>query len=565
VSGGLQGAPNGSERPGPEAPRPSGTFPIYEPSGVHFVRKRGLGGSLKWQVAVGLAMSILLVTTVLVFALHRTTFRMLREQHQSRAIAVAKSFAAQSLDALGSGDARTCATMAERAVRNVMQEEDVLGAAILKDGRVLGSSDGAETGRRDEAAWRQGSGASKPVVVEGADAGRFQVVAPVYGAGADGADPQLGAVRIAVSTASVEAKLVELRRDGLVFGGIALVVGMVLSYFLAQRKVANVARLARAAERFEGRSWTALDVPSADEIGILFDAFNRMATGIREQLVRSDRQIREITEATMRISAATSEILSISTQQAKGAAQQAMGVEGATDNAERIAVSARRIADHAQSVTETTDRTLGAVQRGTADVDQAIEGIAGVKRHVQSVAEAMLDLGAQSQHIGGIIDIINDISEQTNLLALNAAIEASGAGEAGRRFAVVAKEVRRLAERTVEATQEIAGIIEVMRRATNRTVMLTEEGYKAADAGAGMVDQVGVSLRQLQALVGDAAAATREITASTQRQTQATDEMVRNIAQIRQIAQEVRVGAEETSKSISELNQMAASLSRWAQ
>src|SRR5512144_839402 len=102
----------------------------------------------------------------------------------------------------------------------------------------------------------------------------------------------------------------------------------------------------------------------------------------------------------------------------------------------------------------------------------------------------MLKLGEHSQKIGGIVDIIDEISDQTNLLALNAAIEAAGAGEAGRRFAVVAQEVKRLAERTVLATRQIRGLIEEIQAATNTTIMVTEDGTKAVDRAASLVDKV---------------------------------------------------------------------------
>ena len=133
---------------------------------------------------------------------------------------------------------------------------------------------------------------------------------------------------------------------------------------------------------------------------------------------------------------------------------------------------------------------------GMQAVDDAIGGMGQLKEQVQSIAEAMLDLGENSQKIGGIVDIIDEISDQTNLLALNAAIEAAGAGEAGKRFSIVANEVKRLAERTVDATGQIKALIEEIQKATNSTIMLTEEGTKGVDSASNLVARISEALAQ---------------------------------------------------------------------
>ncbi len=121
----------------------------------------------------------------------------------------------------------------------------------------------------------------------------------------------------------------------------------------------------------------------------------------------------------------------------------------------------------------------------------------GIKRQVDSIANHMLDLGRKSQQIGSVVDIIGELAEQTNILAINANIEAAGAGDAGRRFAVVADEIRKLADRVGSSTKDIRVMIDEMRAAVNATVMATETGTKAVDSGTRDFGQVNESLRQI--------------------------------------------------------------------
>ncbi len=116
-------------------------------------------------------------------------------------------------------------------------------------------------------------------------------------------------------------------------------------------------------------------------------------------------------------------------------------------------------------------------------MQRAHETVGGIKKQVDLIVNHMLDLGRKSQQIGGIVDIINELAEQTNILAINATIEAAGAGESGRRFAVVADEIRKLADRVGGSTKDIRSLIDEIRAAVNTTVMATEGGTKAVDAG----------------------------------------------------------------------------------
>jgi methyl-accepting chemotaxis protein len=252
--------------------------------------------------------------------------------------------------------------------------------------------------------------------------------------------------------------------------------------------------------------------------------------------------------------------MAISAQQAAGANGQASAVQQATTTSEEIAVTARQVAENAILVESQAQQANAAGQVGRNEADNAMTGMGELKSKIESVAQAMLQLGEDSQKIGGIVDIIDEISDQTNLLALNAAIEAAGAGEAGKRFSIVANEVKRLAERTADATGQIKNLVDAIQKATNGTIMLTEEGSKGVDRASELVARVAEALQEISRMVHETTAAAREIKFSTQQQTTASEQMAETIAEVRDVAAQVAVSSKETTQAIAELTALAERL-----
>src|SRR6202167_3653583 len=137
----------------------------------------------------------------------------------------------------------------------------------------------------------------------------------------------------------------------------------------------------------------------------------------------------------------------------------------------------------------------------------------------------MLDLGKKSQEIGAVLDIVSELAEQTNILAINATIEAAGAGDTGKRFGVVADEIRKLADRVGGSTKEIRGLIDDVRSAVNTTVMATETGSKSVDSGAQQFARVAEDFRRIAQLVTTTTDAAREIELSTKQQSTAVEQV----------------------------------------
>jgi methyl-accepting chemotaxis protein len=383
---------------------------------------------------------------------------------------------------------------------------------------------------------------------------------PAAGPAAAPAKPakRMGAIRLGISTQSY---FDQSRRNRLKALGIILfifVTGFFIILLFNRVLVGPVALMARAAKRVsQGELDVTVEVPFSDELGSLGQAFNEMTRSIKQQIDRSKLLVENIANTITLLSQTTDNLYSISSQQASGATEQAASVYEASSTSKEIAASATRIAESSEEVTKIADTTRRVSEDGKSYLQNAIAQMQEVKGKVNQVAQRMVELGEQSQKIGGVIDIINEISEQTNLLALNAAIEAAGAGEAGRRFSVVAAEIRRLAGRTLEATQVVRELIEQVQHATNSTVLVTEESLKASDKSAEAVDQMRDYFGHILSQVENTHRAATEINLSTRQQTTACEQMVATVMEVSEVANEVERGARETEQVLSDLKTLA--------
>jgi methyl-accepting chemotaxis protein len=198
-------------------------------------------------------------------------------------------------------------------------------------------------------------------------------------------------------------------------------------------------------------------------------------------------------------------------------------------------------------------------------VHAASESIASIRQQVDLVVDHTLELGRKSQQIGAVLDIVSELAEQTNILAINATIEAAGAGEAGKRFAVVADEIRKLADRVAGSAKEIRALIDDVRGAVNTTVMATETGAKAVDAGTREFAEVTAVFGQIAGMIVTAAQAAREIELSTKQQATAVEQVNLAIGNSAQAARETEVSLGQTVQTASQLSTLSLGLMRLVQ
>jgi methyl-accepting chemotaxis protein len=273
----------------------------------------------------------------------------------------------------------------------------------------------------------------------------------------------------------------------------------------------------------------------------------------------------QIGAAVRHVQSSSAELQSAANQQASGAKESATAMTEITTTISELLATSRQIAESAQRVAHVAEETSSAARSGDTTVQRSHESVNNVKRQVDLIVAHMLDLGKKSQQIGGILEIINELAEQTNILAINATIEASGAGDAGKRFAVVADEIRKLADRVGGSTKEIRVLIEEIRAAVNTTVMATEGGSKAVDLGARQFVEVTAALKQITELLGTTTAAAREIELSTKQQATAVEQVNVAVSNVAKAAKETEVSSGQTLQTAGQLAGLSRDLIRLIQ
>ncbi len=271
---------------------------------------------------------------------------------------------------------------------------------------------------------------------------------------------------------------------------------------------------------------------------------------------------RQIGSAVQHVQSSSTELQTAANQQASGAKESATAMNEIATTISELLATSRQIAESAQHVAHIAQETAAAARTGDQTVEKTQDAIGSIRAQVDVIVGHMLDLGKKSQQIGSVLDIINELAEQTNILSINATIEAAGAGEAGKRFAVVGDEIRKLADRVAGSTKEIRGLIEEIRSAVNTTVMATEGGSKAVDAGLRHFAEVTGALRQITGLVTATTDAAREIELSTKQQTTAVEQVNSAVTGAAQATRETEASSTQTLQTATQLASLSRELSR---
>lgn len=266
---------------------------------------------------------------------------------------------------------------------------------------------------------------------------------------------------------------------------------------------------------------------------------------------------KQIREAIAGITSAAAEIQAATTQQIASTTEQDSAVTQTVATVEEVRTTVQQTAERAQSVADAAQESVDVSRQGEQAVDDSIEGMMSIRQRVENIAETILSLSERTQQIGEIINTVNAIADQSKLLALNASIEAARAGEEGRSFAVVAAEVRQLAEQSRQATSRIGEILNEIQQATNTAVMVTEEGSKGAERGVELVRRAGESIRDLAVTLEEATQAAVQIAASTHQQTNGMDQLGSAMQQIKQASAQAAAGSRQTEQSARDLTDTA--------
>lgn len=273
----------------------------------------------------------------------------------------------------------------------------------------------------------------------------------------------------------------------------------------------------------------------------------------------------QIGVAVKHIQTSAAELQAAASQQATGAREQGTAMNEITTTISELLATSRQIAESARRVADIAAQTANQARAGDATVSRGTEAVDAIKRQVEAIVSHMLELGRKSQQIGAVLEIVSELAEQTNILAINANVEAAGAGDSGRRFGVVADEIRKLADRVGGSAKEIRGLIDDVRAAVNTTVITTESGSKAVDAGSDQFARVAASFEEITAQVTTATEAAKEIELSTKQQATAVEQVNVAITNVAQASKENEVSTGQTLRTASDLATLSLGLLRLVQ
>jgi len=463
-------------------------------------------------------------------------------------------------------------TMANRHItrEKILANEDVTTAKIIRTAAVssvYGKGE-AEEAAADEVD-RQGLSSKSPLIIRKEDsAGRqVSVVIPMLALknyrGTNcltchvvDEGTVLGTVRIDYSLKNLDRSVMDNFWSLSIVNIIVLMVGLiviawylgyaVLNPLLTMRD--NVSRV--AAEQDLTRQ---IEIKSCDEIGQLAEAFNKM-------MQHFSGSLQKVNQAVIQMGHSSGSIFQLANKTADATAEQSADTESVAHSISELEQSAEAVAATAQEVAQASRQADAHAQQGTDVTQKAIEGIHELVSEIEQASTVIQSLDQQTEGIGAVLDVIKSIAEQTNLLALNAAIEAARAGEQGRGFAVVADEVRTLATRSQESTQQIERIIEQLQSGARQAVQVMDEAREEAQQRQQEVELADNTLKAIASHVSGIHAMNETMNQSVSVQTGITKSIQASILHIKQLAESTAQDAGNTSHSSQQLVELAQKL-----
>ncbi|WP_236179128.1 MULTISPECIES: methyl-accepting chemotaxis protein [Pseudomonas] len=335
---------------------------------------------------------------------------------------------------------------------------------------------------------------------------------------------------------------------------IAALLTVLLAWLLTRSIVTPLNRAVAAAQTIAGGNLTSvIEIDGKDEPARLLEALAAMQTNLR-------KTIEQIAGSATQLGAAAEELSAVTEEASRGLQQQNDEIEQAATAVNEMTAAVEEVARNAVSTSEASNQSTHAAREGRDQVVKTVDAIQTMTHDVQNTAQMIEGLAEQGRDIGKVLDVIRAIAEQTNLLALNAAIEAARAGEAGRGFAVVADEVRALAHRTAQSTQEIEKMVAGIQNGTGEAVSSMQQSNQRTQTTLEMARAAGVALEQITQSIHQINERNLVIASASEEQAQVSREVDRNLVNIRDLATQSAAGANQTSAATHELSRLAVDL-----
>ena len=329
---------------------------------------------------------------------------------------------------------------------------------------------------------------------------------------------------------------------------------VLLAWLLTRSILTPLNRAVLAAETIAGGNLSkVIEVDGNDEPARLLGALASMQTNLR-------KTIEQIAGSATQLGAAAEELSTVTQEASRGLQQQNNEIEQAATAVNEMTAAVEEVARNAVSTSEASNQSTQAAREGRDRVVETVDAIQTMTHDVQNTALMIEGLATQGRDIGKVLDVIRAIAEQTNLLALNAAIEAARAGEAGRGFAVVADEVRALAHRTAQSTQEIEKMVAGIQNGTGEAVSSMQQSNQRTQSTLEMARAAGIALEQITQSIQLINERNLVIASASEEQAQVSREVDRNLVNIRDLATQSAAGANQTSAATHELSRLAVDL-----
>lgn len=356
------------------------------------------------------------------------------------------------------------------------------------------------------------------------------------------------------------ASMNDAKRDALAIligGGLAAVVlAMLIAWSLSGNLSRRLGQALDVAQRIaEGRLDNAIDGSGRDEIGTLLQALSAMQARLRSMIGEIRQGAEQLVSASQSISSASLQLSASAQEQSHSASSMAATVE-------QLTVSINHVADNAGDAHALSSESGRQSTEGGSVIQETLQSMRLIADTVQASAGQIGELDQHAEQISSIVGVIKSIAEQTNLLALNAAIEAARAGEQGRGFAVVADEVRLLAQRTANSTQEITDMVKKIQLGTRDAVSSMDVGVEQVKGGVALAQQAGEAIVTIRQSSADVVRVVDQISLALREQTAASQDVARNVERIAQMSQHNSQAVEQTSETAGALQRLAQGLER---
>nr|WP_053181765.1 methyl-accepting chemotaxis protein [Pseudomonas thivervalensis] len=351
-----------------------------------------------------------------------------------------------------------------------------------------------------------------------------------------------------------DAESAEARTLQLISTLLALLVGVIAAVIITRQITGPLRETLAVVERIAGGDLSQnVNVTRRDELGVLQQGIARMGVTLRDL-------ISGIRDGVTQIASAAEELSAVTEQTSAGVNSQKVETDQVATAMHEMTATVQEVARNAEEASQAAAAADGEARAGDKVVSEAIAQIERLASEVVRSTDAMTVLQQESDKIGSVMDVIKAVAEQTNLLALNAAIEAARAGEAGRGFAVVADEVRGLAQRTQKSTEEIEGLVAGLQNGTQQVAAVMNNSRSLTDSSVALTRKAGASLENITRTVSNIQSMNQQIAAAAEQQSAVAEEISRSIINVRDVSEQTAAASEETAASSVELARLGNQL-----